>query len=107
MKLIVTFVALMVFCMNVLFGQTEIAEPVCRINGQSFALGETVGTLIDGCNYCTCGISDFACTRMACWDQLDCEIDGQHYNLYDVIPSDDCEECRCRNGNLVCTNCPA
>ncbi|CAL1544041.1 unnamed protein product [Lymnaea stagnalis] len=109
MKLIVTMVALMVCCMNLGFGESEIIETVCRINGQSIALGESVGKVIDSCNNCNCGNRGFACTRMACpWYQpLDCEIQGQHHNHYDVIPSDDCEECRCRNGNIVCTGCPA
>ncbi|CAL1544040.1 unnamed protein product [Lymnaea stagnalis] len=109
MRLFVTIVTLVFCCMDVGFGESEITESVCRINCDIYALGASIGKVLDGCNNCWCGNSGFGCTRMACpWYQpLECEIQGNHYNHNDIVPSDDCQECRCMNGNLACTGCPA
>ncbi|CAL1545172.1 unnamed protein product [Lymnaea stagnalis] len=110
MKLFLTTFALSVFCISATLGESEVnTRSSCRINGERINEGETVGRRLDGCNNCFCSSYGFGCTLMACpwYEALDCEFEGQHYNHYDVIPSEDCGDCRCMNGNLACTNCPA
>ncbi|CAL1545170.1 unnamed protein product [Lymnaea stagnalis] len=106
MKLMFRIAVLIVCCMNIGLGHSGIPCWVCRINNQTFSIGESVGTVIDGCNNCWCRKTGFGCTEMGCLKQpLDCEMQGMHYKDNEIVPSDDCLECRCRNGNLACTGC--
>ncbi|CAL1544043.1 unnamed protein product [Lymnaea stagnalis] len=110
MKFIPSSFALLVCSVSASFqnvnGNTNL---VCLINGERFNIGDSVGDRLTGCHECSCDINVYGCTDLGCpgYQPLDCEIQGQHYQNFDEVPSDVCENCHCLNGNLACVNCPA